>query len=307
MRSSAFALALAGLSCLVAAATAQQTEGGRSRFPALQAEEVKQKSRLVEALLAKSPAMARVAESGDAETKSQAAAAHKLYQRAQDAIAHDDVAKADEQLNEALRLIGAAARAAPDPQHSLAQRRAEYTHLLEGIETFLAAYERVQARNEVKKALDASVTLDLDRVRTMVKAAAALEQASDYVAANKTLGEAHDITVSTLNKLVSKETFTYDLRFASAAEELSYEMKRHQSYEQLIPLAVTTLSPSAEANRSIDRYFRDSEQLKAQAQRQAESGEYRAALVSMREAIDYLQKALQAVGIVVPQTMEPVR
>ncbi|MBA2690430.1 MAG: hypothetical protein H0U63_06485 [Burkholderiales bacterium] len=43
--------------------------------------------------------------------------------------------------------------------------------------------------------------------------------------------------------------------------------------------------------------------LKAKAQPQAGIGDYKSALQTMREAIDYLQKALQSVGIVVPQTM----
>lgn len=284
-------------------ALAQTTDVARSRFPSLQSDEVQQKLQLVEALLTKSPVIMRIADSGNEQAKSQASAAQKLYQRAREAISANDIAMADGHLNDALRLISEASRAVPDATQTLAQQREKYSQLTQQIEAFQDSYQRIQERKEIKKRLDPSVTMDVERIRTMVKAASALEQNQDFSAANKILSEAHDITLSALKKLVANETFVYDLRFASAGEEFRYEMERHKSYEELIPIAVATLHPTSEANHLIDNYFRQSETLKAKAQQQADKGDHKSALQTMREATDYLQKALQTVGIVVPQTM----
>lgn len=282
---------------------AQPVEEPRGRFPTAQPEEIKQKAQLVEALLTHSPVMARITDGGNDQVKSQASAARKLFERALEAIAVKDMAKANADLNDALRLIGEASRQVPDTTHTLARQREEYAALIQQIELFLTSYQRLQDRREIKKPINQVVGLDLDRIRTQVAGAEALEQKGDYVGANKILSEAHTITVTMLNKLVANETFVYDLRFASAAEEFRYELERHKSYEELIPIAVATLHPSADANKLIDRYFQQSEQLKSQARQQAEEGNHKQALQTMRDATEYLQKALQMVGIIVPQSM----
>lgn len=284
-------------------ALAQQPDAPRGRFPAVKPDEVRQKLQLVEALLTKSPVMVRIAESGNEQAKYQASAAQKLYQRARDAMTANDMAIADGHLNDALRLMGEASRSVPDPKQTFAEQRAKYAHLTQQIEQFHASYQKIQEREEVKKLLDPSVALDVERIRTMMKAAAALEQDQDYSGANKVLAEAHDITVSTLKNLMANETYVYDLRFASSVDEYRYELERHKGYEELIPIAAAALHPNPVANKLIYDYFRQSQALKAKAQPQAEIGDYKSALQTMREAIDYLQKALQSVGIVVPQTM----
>jgi hypothetical protein len=217
-------------------------------------------------------------------------------------MAKGDNAAADGHLNDALRLMSTASQSVPDPQQTLAEQRAEYADLVRKIESFQQSLQ--QFRLQFKHKAEADVAPDIERIRTMVKAATALENAGDLPGANKILVEAHTISVATLNKLVSGETLIYDLRFSSAADEFRYELARHRSYEELIPIAVNTLHPTGEANRLIDRYFEQSERLKVQAEEDAARGEHKNALIVMRTAIDYLQKALQSVGIVVPQTIE---
>lgn len=287
---------------LASAQQAPEAGSPRGRFPGVQVESVKQKLSLVDALLTKSPAMARIASGRNQQAQDKAQQARELYQRAQAAMAKGDNAVADGHLNDALRLMSTASQSVPDPKHTLTEQRAEYADLVQKIEAFQISLQHF--RQQFKHKTQADVAPDIERIRTMVKAATALENAGDLPGASKILVEAHTISVATLNKMVSGETLVYDLRFSSAADEFRYELERHRSYEELIPIAVNTLHPTGEANRLIDRYFEQSERLKVQAEEEAARGEHKNALIAMREAIDYLQKALQSVGIVVPQTIE---
>lgn len=277
--------------------------GARGRFPAPAREEVEQKAQLVNVLLTNSPVLARVNESNNPRARAKLDSARALWQRARAALNQGDSAAAAALLNTALTEISAASRQVPDPVQTLQERRAEYAQLLREIELFQNSYHSLGQRM-AQQAPAAPVTLDVERIRALVDAAGALERAGDYHAANKVLREAHGITVATLNKLVANRAIVYDLRFSDLAEEFHYELQRHHGYEELIPVAVATLHPSAQANQEIDHYFERSEVLKAQAQQRAQQGDHKSALETIRAATEYLQRALQAVGIVVPQSMD---
>ena len=99
------------------------------------------------------------------------------------------------------------------------------------------------------------------------------------------------------------QTLVYDRRFASSREEYAHELQRNRSYEALVPLAVLEYRPSREAQALIDRYVKQSRALRERAESQAATNDHAQAILTLVEGTDGLQRALQASGLTVPQTM----
>lgn len=98
------------------------------------------------------------------------------------------------------------------------------------------------------------------------------------------------------------QTIVYDRRFREPRQEFDHELERHRSFERLVPIALERFRPGPEAVARI-------EQLVGQARSLRERGEAAAAadlaagIRLLVESTDRLLLALQAAGLVVPQTM----
>lgn len=266
-------------------------------------DDVAHKLVLVNRMLEDSPVTRRVAASDDRRAKRLVADARRVFQRAKSALNTGDLRAADGFLDDALRLVSQAGRAVPERERELAMQRARYAQLLESIETFRAWNERVARQKVVDGRPASSVAADADQTRAIIKGAAALERAGDVAAANKLLAEAHADITWVLNQLVANETLVYRHDFASPQDAYRYESDRYASYEELLPIAVSALLPSAEAGAAADRGFGEAVALRAAARAAADAGRHDEALARMRSAVQHLQQAFAGLGVVVPQQM----
>lgn len=266
-------------------------------------DDVAHKLVLVNRMLDDSPVTRRVAASDDRRAKRLLSDARRVFERAKSALNGGDLQRADGFLDDALRFISEAGRAVPERERVLAMQRARYAQLLEGIETFRAWNERVAKQKRIDARTASSVAADADQTRAIIKGAAALERAGDVAAANKLLAEAHADITWVLNQLVANETLVYRQDFASPQDAYRYESDRYASYEELLPIAVSALLPSASAGAAADRRFIEAEEFRAAARAAADAGRHDEALVKMRDAVQRLQQAFAGMGVVVPQQM----
>jgi inorganic triphosphatase YgiF len=123
------------------------------------------------------------------------------------------------------------------------------------------------------------------------------------VDANRTLEQALALLLKDALARLQGQTLVYDRRFANSRDEYAHELARNRSYESLVPLAIAEYRPSREAQALIERYVRQSRALRERAESQAAPNDHAQAILSLVEGTDSLQRALQASGLTVPQTM----
>lgn len=251
------------------------------------------KLRLVQLLLAQSPAVQRIPHSDSAPAKAKLAEARKLYERAR---AEAAPAAALPLLDEALREIVAAARLVPDPQQAAAQERRRNGELRAAILTFQTLQRNAAA--------ETSAPPDGERLDALVARADALSAGGDARGANAALTQAYQIVVSGLNRMLAARTIVYDLKFATPDEEFRHELARNSAYDDLVPIALAQVQLPQETLALAQNYARQSRGAREAAQRQAGGGDARAAVKTIQDATTHLQRALRIAGVVVPQSSD---
>lgn len=261
---------------------------------------IEQKEALVKRLLADSPAARRVEASANAEAKKHWAAAQGAYEKALAALKTNDLNGADQQLNEATWMIGKARHLVPDPVTHNIEHRVRYAQMVESVESLKATYQRHLQRGRVQPANDAAMTKAVQLIGNAKNQANAeqLEQA------NRTLGEAEKLLMVNIGRVLGTRTIEYAQRFESLAEEYAFELDRNRSYSDLIPVALAEFKPGSEAIRQVNYFVETNRQMREQAQQQAAKKNYKEALVAIRGGTGYLQSALAAAGLQVPQDVK---
>jgi hypothetical protein len=126
---------------------------------------------------------------------------------------------------------------------------------------------------------------------------------SKLVDANAQLEQALAILLKDALGRLDGKTLVYDRRFDNVQQEFAWELDRLRSYESLVPLAVLEYRPSREAVALIERYVGQAKALRANAESQAAANDHATGVQTLVEATNTLQRALQAAGLSVPQTM----
>jgi hypothetical protein len=289
--------ALAAVMLAGTLATAQAQGGARPAEVTPQA--LEQKATMVDRLLYNSPVAARVGSSQNADARRHFGDARELLTHAR-ALATSGVLRgADALLNEAIREIGRAQQLVPDQTARLVEERARFQQLVDSVDALLRTYPSI----DLKPDAAAAAELSHGRARTAMQQARAIADDGRVVEANRLLDASLGLLLKDALTRFDGQTLIYDRRFASTREEFAYELERHRSYEALVPLAVLEYRPSQEARALIERYLGQGRSLRDRAQAQADGNDPATGLKTLNEGIDALQRALQAAGLAVPQTM----
>lgn len=274
------------LAAKLSAPAAAQDGDGRRRA-------VEQKLQFVGRLVSDSPATEAIVAGENAEAKELLATTNDHYRRAEALLAQGKVDEAERTINKAILAI-VRARQLISHETAQAQLHARYRELLQSTETLLASYRRhVQS-------LDSAAAPEVERIQALVDEAKAMHERNDTRGALGRLGEAHKGLLEELNRLLGSATLDYTPKFDSLAEEFGFELERHRSFAELVPLAIKELNPTRDARTLIDRYVERSKYLHQTAMTLAEQKEYPGALTALRQATLELQRALTAAGVVIP-------
>ena len=296
----AAALAAAGA---VPAADVPASAGAPAQVPAGQAQAaLASKLRLVKLLLEQSPAVQRIPASGNAVAKKKLADAQGLYTQAKTAAEAGSGEAAIKLLDDALRQIVAASYLVPDAAQQAAQDRGRYTGLAEAVRTFQQLYRNVSTRMAAKKAQVPS--LDMGKINADVERAASLAAAGNHAEANALLNGAYKTIVTAMNRMLSAETIVYDQKFESPADEFRHELARNQSFDDLVPVAISELNTPRESAALAERYVQQSRDLRKKAEQQSAGGDVATAIKLLQDATGHLQRALRIAGVVVPQVQD---
>ena len=260
---------------------------------------VDQKATMIDRLLFNSPLAARIQGSQNEEAKRHFLNARELFTHARALTGSGQLRGADALLNEAIWEIGRAQQLAPDQNVRLADERARYQQLKDSVDALLRTYQLA----ELAPRNDAPADRGATRAVAVLEQARAAADQGRIVEANRTIEQALTLLLKDALTRLNGQTLVYDRRFANSREEFSFESERFRSYESLIPLALVEYRPSKEALALIDRYVKQGRSLRERAEAQAATNDHASAILTMVEGTDVLQRALQASGLTVPQTM----
>jgi len=292
--------ALAGLlTAALAAGAAALSTGAAAQSP--QRATVEQKEALVRKLLTDAPIASRIAAADNDEARKLIAAAAAHHGDARRLLGENALREADARLNEAMWAIGRARQLVPDNASRAIEQRVRYRRLMESVEGIRASYERHLSRSLGLStgtplrdaALDES-TARLEEARTLLNA----ERLHD---ATQALERAEQVLLVGLNRVLGSTTLDYAPKFDTPADEYAHEMDRNRSFLSLVPVALHEFRPTIEAMQLVNRYVESNTAQVGLASRHAERREWRDALRSLRQGTTYLQRALGAAGLAVPQ------
>jgi hypothetical protein len=260
---------------------------------------VEQKFALLDKVLNRSPVAARIAAS---ESESEAARKHlagarELVLHARTLTTMGQLRGADALLNEAIYEVSRAQQLVPDPGSQQAAERVRYAQL----EDSVAALRRTALISLPQHGGDPARANA--RANQLVDQAAALARSNKYIEANKQLDAAVLVLLRDASTRLAGQTVVYDRKFADGREEFAFELERHRSFERLVPLALLEFRPSAEARALVERHVAEARELRDAAEALA-ARDAKLALRKVNEGTDALRRALQAAGLVVPQTMD---
>ena len=265
------------------------------------------KLRLTQQQLAQSPSVKRILQSDNALAQAALTQAQQLYDQAVLEARAGNIDAGTLLVDESLRLIVTAARMAPDTNLLAAQERQHNAELREAIQTFHLLHKNFSNRLAAINAPAPEVDSDIERLDAMTSQADALISNGQQHEAHVLLSSAHLIVVSTLNKMLMSQTFVYDLKFDSPADEFQHELAKNIGLEELVPMALQQVKVKQEVADLAERYRQHGRALRTTAQQQVHGGDYAAGLKSIQEASVLLQHALRMAGVAIPQSPEITR
>jgi hypothetical protein len=255
--------------------------------------QAEQRVRLATRLIADSPAAQRIQASGNAVAISHLNDGRLHLSVADDAFKAGDFAKARKSADDALHHLGMARRLAPDAPSRQLMLRQRHEQLLASTERLIEAW-RVRAG-----AAAGNDNALLDATGLVGQARLQGEQ-QRYDESLQTLAATERYVLDGMSRALTSRELNYSARAATPAETYSVEMARHSALTELVPLALRELQPRPDARALIERYLQSSKALHAQAQRRYEAGETANALATLRSASSYVERALNAAGVVTP-------
>ncbi|MFQ5487486.1 MAG: hypothetical protein ACE5ET_03445 [Gammaproteobacteria bacterium] len=177
-----------------------------------------------------------------------------------------------------------------------ADQEALYGRLRQTVNDYNTTYHR-ERDMMVKKKGTLVDTLDQEQFRQLMGGARQLAEEGRYAAANEKLQRAENLVTNALSILLDNETVLFAREFSSPRKEYEWESARHQSYVELIPLAIEQKRPTEQTVRLMNQFVSKSIAARKQAKELAQQGDYRNAILATQAATDHLRTALRLVGL----------
>lgn len=254
---------------------------------------IEQKSALVQRVLGDSPVAQRIAANGSDQAKTYLAHAADQYRRALALAAAGRLDASEAAIDNAMALIGKARQLAPDRKLLESEQRVRYAALLGSTQGLLAL-----ARRQGERRPGEAAPPEIARGAELIAKGRRLADRERFGEAHRVLLAAERELLAGLPRMLESATLDYTVRFDSPADEFRHESERFMSFRRLVPIALAELKPAPDAIRLAEQHVQRGLQLQDAAARQSARGELAAALGSLREGIEWLQRALAAAGLV---------
>ncbi|WP_275097262.1 hypothetical protein [Sedimenticola hydrogenitrophicus] len=165
------------------------------------------------------------------------------------------------------------------------RRRVEVRSLLSSLEQWIAQQGAAQ------------VQLDVARLHATLATADKAAGTDGIARAIALMDVTYQELVTELTRLRDKETVNYRLEFKGPEDEYRYEVRRYQTYRLLLRMKLDGQVFGDARMGRVQALRRQALELNSEAEKQARSGEFNAAIATQSGATETLIKALAVVGV----------
>lgn len=256
-------------------------------------QQAEQRVRLAERLIADSPTAQRIVASGQAAAISHLDEGRVHLSAADQALKAGDWVRARRSADEALQHISQARRLAPDQLSKQQVQRQRHEQQLAALERLLETWrQRAVAAGRIDDSwLDASGLLGQAR---------RLGEEQRFDDSLRLLNAVEQRVLGGIQRVLGGRELDYTEQPATPADAWHIEQARHATLTDLVPLALRELAPRAEMRTLVERYQQSSLALATQARMRHAAGDTESARDLLRVATMYLQRALAAAGLALP-------
>ncbi len=254
---------------------------------------LQQKMALVEKLIGALP-KDNAANSPDLRKHADEAKAHLTKARA--SLAAGDHQATEAELDQAMRHLSRARKGSAGINK---EEREAYNQISHSMESMLESYKQSVERIDQKDPRRAQANTNINQVALMMEQARRLAE-NQIKAATSMMLAAQKSMLQGYSTVIGTDTVVYSQTFGSPKEEYRYELERNKSYQELIPLAKAELKPSPEVVLKMETMVEENRVKLKLAEVKAGQFDYTAAVASLREGTEVLQRALLNAGLMVP-------
>jgi tetratricopeptide (TPR) repeat protein len=284
-----------GLVCLIGAAAPGLAEEKAKRLPVTEAT-TRQKAVFIGNLVSKSATSRLIEQSDDATAKATLAESRALLEKANADLAAGHLEQADNKLNRIQRDMSAAARRLSEKEVKGERQHLAYETRKESVQALMEAYDRVAKEKNVGQA----ALKNRDLVNSYVKEAEALARGGNWADARAMMDKAYGLATKITKDLREGDTLVKELKFETPKDEYLYEVDRNDSHVYLLDLTIKDKKPNPATLSEIETLRKEAEEFRRMAERQAEKGDYAAAISSLGESTKRLVKAIRMGGNFIP-------
>jgi hypothetical protein len=250
----------------------------------------------LERLIEHSSGAKRIQTSGVPEALAHRERALAVHAEARERLQAGDLDGSGRLLDQATQEMMSAIRLAGRPAAMDDKKRKDFETRAESIAALLEALERIGAE---KGAADMAAQVTAD-VNTLVAKARQLEQADKLDEGRRSLNAAYEMATGAIEELRGGDTLVRALEFASKEEEYRYELDRNDTHQMLIKVLVQEKRASAGVDKMVTMYVQKAETLRVEAKRQAGTGDFDKAVVTLEQSTKELVRAIRSAGIYIP-------
>jgi len=179
----------------------------------------------------------------------------------------------------------------------LQRQKAMYMDTLDAVDQFEISYKRQYEYTLEKRGKEATAEYDKSKVEELRNKAKVLADQQQFLKAREQLKQAEYIIVSAIQKMMDKQTIVVKLKLDTPLDEYIYELRRYESYHELIPIAHEKLRPPEHVKEQMDKYVKKGEFQKQAAVAKAQEGDLPVAIAMLLSATKNIRLALKAAGI----------
>lgn len=228
--------------------------------------------------------------------------AHKAYIEARriylQAASESDNIKVNELLNQAVKSMYKAIRAASPKQLLDRKKVRDYKQKLLSVNALLEALQRIAVE---KKNEDDTNKLK-SNIDGIISTADALVKKGKIDNARSHLDEAYLLVKTGIDNMRNGDVLVRELKFATKEDEYSYELDRNDTHQMLVKLLLNKKladKPEAYKNRINERVDM-AMQIRRESEKLGSRGEFEAAILELEKSTKELVRAIRMGGIFIP-------
>ncbi|MBF0160987.1 MAG: hypothetical protein HQL88_01740 [Magnetococcales bacterium] len=257
-----------------------------------------QKLSLLNRFLDSSGTSKRVTATSHPEAESSLSAARSKRDAAQQAYASGAEKEALELLNQAIKLASEASRKSADQNSQEWLHRSRYEDLSDSIRYFQETYQKHLQHAGAEQRQAAQEVLD--RVAPLIAESKALAAKKQYSEANRPLSRGQGLLIEGLKPLLGSRALVYALKFDTPRQEYEYEVRRGESLEALIRMALAESAKPGDEAEAVATLISQSREQQKKAQQLAAADRFESAIPTQEEANKFLVRALRQLGVMIP-------